>query len=67
MHYSYHSIMATALGIQPPILDFSGWDDPHRPKAMLFPVVMNGCEIWTIKNVAHRGVMLLNCGVGEDS
>ena len=36
-------------------------------KAMLFPVVMNGCEIWTIKNVAHRGVMLLNCGVGEDS
>ena len=38
-------------------------------KAMVFPVVMNmnGCEIWTIKNVEHRGVMLLNCGVGEDS
>ena len=36
-------------------------------KAMLFPVVMNGCEIWTIKNVEHRGEMLLNCGVGEDS
>ena len=36
-------------------------------KAMVFPVVINGCEIWTIKNVEHRGVMLLNCGVGEDS
>ena len=38
-------------------------------KAMVFPVVMNmnGCEIQTIKNVEHRGVMLLNCGVGEDS
>ena len=36
-------------------------------KAMVFPVVMYGCEIWTIKNVEHRGVMLLNCGVGEDS
>ena len=23
--------MATAVGTQPPILDFSGWDDPHRP------------------------------------
>ena len=23
--------MATAVGIQSPILDFSGWDDPHRP------------------------------------
>ena len=38
-------------------------------KAMVFPVVMNmnGCEIRTIKNVEHRGVMLLNCGVGENS
>ena len=38
-------------------------------KAMVFPVVMNmnGCEIQTIKNVEHRGEMLLNCGVGEDS
>ena len=38
-------------------------------KAMVFPVVMNmnGCEIQTIRNVERRGVMLLNCGVGEDS
>ena len=31
-------------------------------KAMVFPVVMYGCESWTIKEL-----MLLNCGVGEDS
>ena len=35
-------------------------------KAMFFPVVMYGCESWTIKK-AERHVMLLNCGVGEDS
>ena len=32
----------------------------HLVKAIIFPVVMYGCESWTIK-------MLLNCGVGEDS
>ena len=31
-------------------------------KAMVFPVVMYGCETWTAKEL-----MLLNCGVGEDS
>ena len=31
-------------------------------KAMVFPVVMYGCESWTVKEL-----MLLNCGVGEDS
>ena len=36
----------------------------HIVKAMDFPVVMYGCESWTIKNCA---LMLLNCGVGEDS
>ena len=35
-------------------------------KAMDFPVVMYRCERWTIKK-AERKVMLLNCGVGEDS
>ena len=34
-------------------------------KAMVFPVVMYGCESWTIKWSAE--LMLLNCGVGEDS
>ena len=36
-------------------------------KAMVFPVVMYGCESWTIKKAEHGRMMLLNCGVGEDS
>ena len=36
-------------------------------KAMVFPVVMYGCESWTLKKTEHRRLMLLNCGVGEDS
>ena len=34
-------------------------------KAMVFPVVMYGCESWTIKNLSAKELMLLNCGVGE--
>ena len=33
-------------------------------KAMVFPVVMYGCESWTVKST--KELMLLNCGVGED-
>ena len=36
-------------------------------KAMVFPVVMYGCESWTIRKAEHRRLLLLNCGVGEDS
>ena len=36
-------------------------------KAMVFPVVMYGCESWTIKKAEQEELMLLNCGVGEDS
>ena len=36
-------------------------------KAMVFPVVMYGCEIWTIKKAECRRTDALNCGVGEDS
>ena len=39
----------------------------HLVKAMVFPVVMYGCESWTVKKAEHRRMMLLNCGVGEDS
>ena len=39
----------------------------HLVKAMVFPVVMYGCESWTIKKAEHRRIMLLNCGVGEGS
>ena len=41
-------------------------------KAVVFPVVMYGCESWIIKKAERRRLsaeelMLLNCGVGEDS
>ena len=37
-------------------------------KAMVFPVVMYGCESWTVKKaVSAEELMQLNCGVGEDS
>ena len=39
----------------------------HLVKAMVFPVVMYGCESWTIKRLSAEELMLLNCGVGEDS
>ena len=38
----------------------------HLVKAIVFPVVMYGREIWTIKPSTEE-LMLLNCGVGEDS
>ena len=36
----------------------------HLVKAMVFPVVRYGCESWTVKKAE---LMLLKCGVGEDS
>ena len=39
----------------------------HLVKAMVLPVVMYGCESWTIKKESAKELMLLNCGVGEDS
>ena len=38
----------------------------HLVKAMVFPVVIYGCENWTIKKAELEEMMLLNCGVGED-
>ena len=38
----------------------------HLAKAMVFPVVTYGCESWTIK-LSTKELMLLNCGVREDS
>ena len=37
----------------------------HLLKATDFPVVMYGCESWT--ELSAKELMLLNCGVGEDS
>ena len=36
-------------------------------KATVFPVVMYGCESWTVKKAECRRINALNCGVGEDS
>ena len=36
-------------------------------KAMVFPLVMYGCESWTVKKAERRRMMLLKCAVGEDS
>ena len=35
----------------------------HLVKAMVFPVVMYGCEGWTIKKAEYQGIDALNCGV----
>ena len=39
----------------------------HLFKAMVFPVVMCRCESWTIRKLSTKELMLLNCGVREDS
>ena len=36
-------------------------------KAMVFPVVMYGCESWTVKKAERQRIDALNYGVGEDS
>ena len=35
-------------------------------EAMVFPVVMNKSESWTIKKLSSEELMVFNCGVGED-
>ena len=39
----------------------------HLIKAMVFPVVIYGYESWTVKKLSAEELILLNCGVGEDS
>ena len=36
-------------------------------KATVFPLVIYGYESWSIKKLSTEELMLLNCGVGEDS
>ena len=38
----------------------------HLVKAIVFHVVMYGCECWTVKKAERRRIELLNCGI-EDS
>ena len=39
----------------------------HLVKAMVFPVVMYGCESWTVKKAECQKVDAFECGAGEDS
>ena len=39
----------------------------HLAKAMVFPVVVYGCESWTVKKAECLKIDALNCSVGEDS
>ena len=36
-------------------------------QTVIFSIVMYGCDSWTIKKAKSKELMLLNCGVGEDS
>ena len=40
---------------------------PSIVRALVFPVVMYGCESWALKKADAEELMLLNCGVGKDS
>ena len=47
--------------------DITSPTNVHLVKAVVFSVVMYGCESWTIKKAECQRMMLLNCGFGEDS
>ena len=47
--------------------DFTLPTKVYLVKAMVFPVVMYGCESWTVKKAERQRIDALNCGVGEDS
>ena len=46
--------------------DITLLSEVHLVKAMVFPVVMYGCESWTIGRLSIEELMFLNCGVGGD-
>ena len=47
--------------------DISQLTKVHSVKAMVFLVIMYGCESWTIKKTQHQKIDVLNCGIGVDS
>ena len=57
----------TNLDIILKIRDSSVPTKVHLVKALVFLVIMYGCESWTVKKTSAEELMLLNCGVGEDS
>ena len=44
-----------------------GHKESDTTEQLSLPVVMYGCESWTMKRLSAEELMLLNCGVGEDS
>ena len=39
----------------------------HLVKAIVFPVVVYGCESWTKRKLSTKELTLLKCGAGKDS
>ena len=39
----------------------------YKVKAMVFPVIVYGCESWTKTRLSTKELMFSNCGAGEDS
>ena len=64
---SYVSLLRTNLDSILKSRDITLSTKVHLVKAMVFPVVMYGCESWTIKKADHQRIDALNCGIGEDS
>ena len=48
-------------------MDITSLTKVHIVKAMVFPVIMYGCESWTIKKAGTEELVLSNCGAEEDS
>ena len=67
LHISSFRLVMTKLDSILKIRDITLPTNIHLIKAMVFPVVMYRCESWTVKKLSTKELMLLNCGVGEDS
>ena len=60
-------MVIAAIKLKDPYSDITFSTKVRLVKAVVFPLVMYGCESWTVKKAEHQRLMLLNCGVGEDS
>ena len=47
--------------------DITSLTKVHIVEGIVFPVVVYGCESWTIKKAECEELMLSKCGVGEDT
>ena len=66
-HFLLGKIAMTNLDSVLKSRDISLPTEIHLVKAMVFPVVMYGCESWTVKKAECRRIDAFNCGAGEDS